>query len=197
MVEVKFWYNTIRDEIGIIGEQPIEEKCEFIERQLLASKPALNDSYMTEFAARIDQNERHNFRDYSQLLEYIGNRFLPICNSSHGYSFGITFFSKENYATSIISSILQMSEIKRCSNIEFTFQIHRGKQIQLPIEAISSWLEWPFDVMENSVQKQKERHLTIGFYGHRRVIKNVREMLDQLKKVYFKSFLNLQYLNDF
>lgn len=104
-----------------LNSASIQEKCEFIESQLLLLKPILNDSNMIEFHAIIDENDcRH---EHSKLLEYIRNRLLSICNLSRGYKFHIKFFSDKNSAarSNTIASLLQMDEIKRCSNIEIEF----------------------------------------------------------------------------
>ena len=50
-----------------------------------------------------------------------------------------TFFSDANSATEIIASILEMGEIKRCSNVKIV--IMTGIQKRLPVEEISKWLE--------------------------------------------------------
>lgn len=172
------------------GSEPIEEKCEFFESHLEALKPALDDSNVIKFYADIKCDSRKDFNDSSLLLDYIRNRFLPICNSSHCYKFEITFFSDENSDTNVISSILHMYQIKNCSRVKI--MIYNGAQTQLPVEEISNWLEQLDDGMENIVRNQKERMLEIGFgtcgaYHHAH-IQNVREMIDHLKTVYFIIF---------
>lgn len=99
------------------GSQPIEEKCEFIESRLLPFQHTLHDSNMIECYARITQH-CDDFNDHSHFIEYIRNRMLPICNSSRGYKFFIIFHSDVNSGTNVIASLLQMAEIKRCSNVE-------------------------------------------------------------------------------
>ena len=116
------------------ADHPIEEKCEFIESQLLPLKLALCDSNTIEFVAQISQKDRNHFNDHLKLLDYIRNRFLPICNSSRLYEFQILFRSDANSATEVIVSILEMDEIKHCSNVEIV--IMTGIQKRLPIEEV-------------------------------------------------------------
>ena len=162
------------------------------------------DSNTIEFIARIsrnDQNDRNNFSDHLKLLDYIRNRFLPICNSSRRYKFQIWFnpiWFNKNSSTSVIASILEMDEIKHCSNVEIG--IIYGEQKILPVEEISNWLELSADVAKNSLQSQRERFLEIYCYdphhyidhGYPISIQNAREMLEQLAKVYFLHFMALQ-----
>ena len=172
---VRIWYNH--------PDLPIEEKCELIEKQLLPLN--LNDSNTIEFVARIsrnDQNDRNNFSDHLKLLDYIRNRFLPICNSSRCYKFQIWFFSDANSGTEIITSILEMDEIKHCSNVEI--RLFYGGQKRLPVKVISTWLERSADGAKNNIQNQTERFLKIYYnYYLNPVIKNAREMLEHLAKV--------------
>ena len=180
------------DVVGICysyGAQPIEEKCEFIENQLLPFKLALYDANVVELIATISERERGYFNNNSKLLDFIRNRFLPICNSSRRYKFQIHFFSDANSATEIIASILEMGEIKRCSNVKIV--IMTGIQKRLPVEEISKWLENSTNGKKNNFQNQRERFLDI-YYCDCYIppfIQNAREMLDHLEKVYFIYFM--------
>lgn len=157
---------------------PIEKGCEFIERNLLPLKSALMDSVTIEFSANIDQNNRGDFINHSQLLDYIQNRLLPICHSSRGYRFCIKFKSDTDSDANVIASLLQMSELKSYLNIEIKI-LPREQERRLPIEAISNWLEKSVDGTE-CVDK-KERFLKIFTYG----AQNTREMVDNLATVCF------------
>ena len=139
---------------------------------------------MFEVDAEISQNTYTSLSNHIQLLKYI-NRLLSICGSSRSYKFVITFWSDEKFATNVIESLLQMDAIKRCST--FKIRIHRGKQNQLPIKAISNWLEKYSNKMENNVQNQDERFLEIGFRDNENLhgIENAQEILTHLKTVYF------------
>ena len=108
------------------GADTIEEKCEFIESHLVPLKLALNDENTVELVACISQNDYNHFIDHLKLLDFIRNRFLPICNSSRRYKFRIRFNSDANSDRNVIALILEMDEIKRCSNVEI--EIIGGEQ---------------------------------------------------------------------
>ena len=81
-----------------------------------------------------------------------------------------------------------MDEIKHCSNVEI--RLFYGGQKRLPIEEISNWLERSADGAKNNIQNQTERFLKIYYnYYLNPVIKNAREMLEHLTKVYFIYFM--------
>lgn len=189
------------------GSQPIGKKCEFIESQLRPLKSALNDSNMVEFRAFINQNEVRyltdvygrlhlndfHFTDHLQLLQFIRTRLLSICDSSRGYKFDIILYpffhygenSASKLAKNLIASLLQMDEVKLCSNVEI--QIYNAEQNQLPVEAveeISNWLERPINGKGNYARNQMERSLKICIPCTH--IQNAREMVNHLKTVYFK-----------
>ena len=136
---------------------------------------------MLEISAHIRHNDRSAFIDHSQLLECIRNRLLPICDSSRGFKFRICFFSDKNSVTDTIASLLQMPEILRCPNVEITIPVrHPREKKQLPVEAISNWLEIA-NARKNVDQNHKEKFLKIVFSG----IQNAKEMLDHLAMVIF------------
>ena len=134
---------------------PIEEKYKFTENQLLPLKLALYESNVVQFTATISQNGRNNFSDHSKLINFIQNRFLPICNSSRRYEFQIWFRSDTNSDTDVIVSILEMNEIKHYSNVKIGILF--GEQKRLPVEEISNWLERSADGTKYNHQNQKER----------------------------------------
>ena len=136
---------------------------------------------MVEFIALIYENACN---DHSKLLEYIRIRFLQICNSSRGYKFQILLYSDKNSDTNIIVSILEMDEIKHCSNVEIG--IIFGEQKRLLVDEISNWLEPSADGMKNNLQNQ-ERFLNIYYIPA--FFQNTREMLEHLAKVYFIYFM--------
>ena len=85
----------------------------------------------------------------------------------------------------MIVSILEMDKIRRCSNV--TIEMFNGEKNQnelpvLPIEEISIWLERSADSMENAMQ---ETILKIYLSD---TLQNLKEMVDYLKTVYFKTF---------
>lgn len=173
-IKVRYW--------GGPSSQPFVEKCEFIESNLLQLKPLLNASRMIEFNAEI---KRHYFSDHLHLLDYIRNQFLPICHLPHGYKFHLCFFTARNSATNAIESLLEMREIKSCSNVEIIIPIDSNswmprEKIQLPVKAISKWLEESTDGLKNKAKHHKEkRFLDVALFE----IENVSQMLGYLKKV--------------
>ena len=180
------------------GYRLIEEKCKFIESQLLPLKLALYDSNVVELTATVSQNYRRYFSDHSMLLDFIRNRFLPICNSSRRYELEIRFYSDANSDTNVIASILEMDEIKHCSNVKIG--IFYGEQKRLPVEEISNWLEPSDDRTNNSLQSLRERFLKIYYPDFSSTsIQNGPEMLEHLTNVYFKTFVPrfFCYFNEF
>ena len=162
------------------ADHPIEEKCKSIENQLLPPKLDLCDSNVVEFTATISRIDRCYFRDHSMLFDFIRNRFLPICNSARRYEFQIWFHSDANSDTNVIASILEMEEIRHCSNVKI--EIFDGQK-RLPVEEILNWLERSDDGTKNNHQNQKERFLEI-YYCCPAFVQNAREMLEHLTKVY-------------
>lgn len=162
------------------GSQPIKEKCELIEAHLIPFKSVLNVSNMIEFYAYITHDDKTYFNNHSKLLYYLQNRLLQICDSARGYKFRILFFSHANTITNVIESILQMPPIERCSNVEIEIPFLWRVQKQLPVKAISNWLEMSAVRMEINDRKQKEKFLKILMMG----IQNARELIDHLKMVY-------------
>ena len=73
-----------------------------------------------------------------------------------------------------------MAPIKCCSAVEIdilhSWEVHQ----QLPVEAISNWLEMSAVRMEINDRKQKEKFLKILMMD----IQNARELIDHLKMVY-------------
>ena len=152
---------------------------------------------MIKFYARIEDNDPRHFSDHSLLLQYIHDRIIPICNSPRAYKFNIWFLLGKHSAASELESLLQLTEIQRCSNVDISFETFSGLvENELPVEAISNWLERFADGMEN-IRDEKEKLLRIGFYGFR--VQNALEMVDHLKTVYFiysifvKNICNIEY----
>lgn len=150
--------------------QTIEHTCDFFESYLLPNKPAFIDSNMVEFYAGINRIPT-DFSDHSHLLDYIRNRFLSIFDSSRGYLFKCCVFSDTDFVTNVAASILEIPKVKRCANI--VIEISCGMQKQLPVEAISNWLE--IDV-QNKQEKFLEVELSTG-------IQSARVMLEHMTTV--------------
>ena len=172
--------------------QPIKEKCELSESYLLILKPALIDSDMIEVYAGICEGDPSDFSNHLQLIEYIQNQLLSFCISPRSYKFHIYFYSDENSVPNLIASLLQMDELRLCSNIEIEIRIrHQEKRFgfekQLPVEAIANWLEKYDDKME-IIDRTKERILKIEL---RVGIQNPQEMLEHLIKVSFNKLFQI------
>ena len=128
--------------------------------------------------ANIDQDNPFCFDDHHELLKYLSDRFLPICDKSRGYEFSIGFASDANTAKCLIASILKLEQVDRCSNlILWTSTADRTK---LPLDEISNWLH-------RSCDNQRERSLTIKLPE----IANIAEVVTHLKEV-FLHFIFLQ-----
>ena len=125
----------------------------------------------------IDQSEPSCFCDHSKVLEYLRNRLLPICDKSRGYEFCISFESDANTIRFVISSILQMDQIDRSSNVKI--DIWADDRTKLPIEEISNWLHRSCDG-----GGQRERSLFIQLEE----IKSIVEVFVHLKEVFILYF---------
>ena len=119
--------------------------------QLQLMKAALDGSIMY-FDFIIDQSNPSRFYDHDEVLKYLHNRLLPICDKSRGYEFCIGFNSDANTAKCIIASISKMEQVDRCSNL--TFWLSTADRTKLPNEEISHWLH-------RSDDRQRERSLSI------------------------------------
>ena len=138
---------------------------------------------MIKIYALISQDYQNKFNNHSAILDCLPNQLLEICDSSRGYKFRFHFCSDANVITNIISSILQMPPIKRCSHVEIEILYKCGVQNQLPVEEISNWLRISVDKMKSKKmdRKPKEKFLKIRMSD----IQNAREMIDHLQMVHF------------
>ena len=162
-----------------IGPKSIEAKCHSIGEylQLLA----LEDSNSFMFGGRIKQYEPSCFSDHSVLVAYLSDRLLPLCNSFRRYEFDIWFQSDRESATNVISSILQLTQNMRCSNLNISLYCLEMPTL-LPVEAISNWLNRKMeDALGNVSRTPKETLLKICLGG----IQNMEEMCDHLATVLF------------
>ena len=157
-------------------------KCLLFEDCLNSIKSALKDSNEICFDAKIDQADPSHFRDHSSVITYLHDRLLPICNSSRRYVFSIAFVSDKNSTTEAISSILQISQVRRCSNVSFI--IWSWQSTRLPAEDISNWLVPKTDEgVKICANKGKNRLLQIFSFSN--TIPNAQEMWDHLREVNF------------
>ena len=162
---------------------PIGEICQLFESQLQSIKPTLDDSYLI-FYGVVDETDPASFHDHTELVTFLRNRLLTICDKSRRYSFNVYLKSDVSAATkcAIISSILQMPQIVQCSNVSIRFwnNDYYHYQLQLPVEEISKWL------INRKLGGKRMRSLLINYFcgGDG----NMREMFDHLKKVLY--FIN-------
>ena len=112
-----------------------EKKCEKVKEYLQPVKNALKDSKSIRFVGDIDQDDKSSFSDHSVLLGYLSEQLLQICDSSRRYEFQINFYSDKNSCTNVISSLLQMPPISRCSNFDIMLFFTEEAQ-KLPVEAL-------------------------------------------------------------
>ena len=101
---------------------------------------------MIEISAPISQHDRNYFNNHSALNDYLQNRLLSICDSARGYKFRISLGQDENEndVANVISSIIQMPTIERCSKVDIVILCYWEANKQLPVENISNWLDEKF-----------------------------------------------------
>lgn len=156
---------------------PLDVKCRLFADQLKTLKKALNYANHIYLDVDINSGNTFHFSDHSELIEYLSDEILPICDSARSYEFDVVFegdSGDENSASDFIDEILQTEGVKRCSNVKFCCQI--SPPTHLPIECISNWLQVPY-LCGNM---RKERILDIGIG---RELQNARQLCDHLKEV--------------
>ena len=177
-------FNIVQLELAELGyvraTQPIADKCLLFENLLQQSlKPALDGSVLA-FGGDIDENDTSCFHNHLELLNYLRDRLLPICNKSREYKFDILFDSDKSAAEHVIASILETPQLNHCSNAQFW--IYYGSQsdepqLRLPIKEISIWLHRKCDR-----EGKKSLHICAG--GMKK-IKNIEAIINHLKEVLF------------
>ena len=163
-----------------VGLQLLLSKCRLFDECLNSIKPALKDSNEINFFASIDHANPSYFSDYSSVAIYLCYGLLPIFNSSRRYNFVIKLDPDKNSATDLISSVLEISQVRRCSHVSiklvFGFD-YDAVSTQLPFEDISNWLAAKTDEIYG--KKQENRFLLI----YSKIIPNTQEMWEHLKEV--------------
>ena len=160
-----------------LGLQSIEDKCQLFEGLLPTIREAFNDSKEIYFDGNINQNDKSKFNNHLTLVDYIRDGLLSICDSSRRYKFVINFFSDKNSGAKVIESILKMSQIVQCSNVEIWLP-QMSDPIQLPIKAIVRWIN-QIDRIGVIGEKNEEKFLKI----YSRKIQNVSRMCEHLTEV--------------
>ena len=164
------------------GSRSLLEKCLVFEDCLNSIKPALKDSNRTCFDAIIDSGDPCHFSDHSTIVIYLRYGLLPICNSSRRYNFDIDFDLNENCATDLISSILQISQVRLCSNVSIELFDDFDQSTRLPVEDISNWLA-PKTDNDVAICGKKAQYRFLKIYLD--IISNGQKMWEHLKAVNF------------
>ena len=162
------------------GLQSLTTKCQLFEDYLNAIKPALKNFNKLSFVADINQADPGHFSDHSSVVIYLRDRLLPIFDSSRRYEFYINFKSDENSATEVISSILQISQVRSCSHVSIVL-FGYFLSARLPVEDISNWLT-PKTVEGAEICGKKGENRFLLIYSN---ILNKKEMWEHLKEVNF------------
>ena len=143
----------------------ITEKCELTQNLLQQFSPKLIGSEL-HFRACIDKTDSSSFSDHFELLDHIENGLFPLCNLCRAYNFEVEFrpykfeSARSRAAESIISSLLQMTPIRCCSDIKMLFYFVNSPT-QLPVEAIVNWLTHN----PNRNETENRKFLQIIFYS--------------------------------
>ena len=161
-----------------VGQKSIEEKCRSIENSLQPLKEALKDANFIRFDGGINRNDPKKFGDQSKLLVYLSEQFLKMFNLSRGYKFSICFHQEEEAAANVINSLIQMPQIRRCSNLHI---ILCCVPQPLPVDAISGWLNRTIGDGMNFICRRTPREIFLQIYAFS--IQNVVEMCDHLVEV--------------
>ena len=161
--------------------QPIAEKCLLFENLLQQSlKPALDGSVLA-FGGDIDENKSSCFHNHLELLNYLRDRLLPICNKSREYKFDISFDSDKSAAKRVIASILETPQLNHCSSAQFWIYYGSDEpqlQLRLPIKEISIWFHRKCD-------RDREGKKSLHIYSHGMKIENIEAIINHLKEVLF------------
>ena len=114
--------------------QTIATRCVLFEDQLNLIKPILSGSLLI-FCADVNRNDPTCFYDHTRLLIYL-RRLLPICDTFRDYTFILNFYSDKDASGYVISSILQIPQIRSCSyaRIEFTRSLHKKGRMKFKCE---------------------------------------------------------------
>ena len=164
-----------------IGFQSIVQKCASFRGYLLSMKASLYDPSYIRFYVDINQEFPRYFRNHVDFIEHIRD-VVSICDSSRGYSFVFRRYRDSDDFGNVIASLLEIPEISRSSFVYFAPDYVVGDTLklkQLPIEAISNWLNrvrHPLD------QKKRDRRLEL-FCPHHVQGAQIREICDLLKRV--------------
>ena len=168
----------IADSFDENDAQPIADKCLLFENLLQSVKPPALARSALFFSGAISESMPSCFHDHLELLNYLRDRLLPICNTSRAYEFCIIFDSDQSAAKHVIASILQTPQLDRCSSVHFDFFcfLELQPQLRLPVKEISNWLHLKCD-------RERKKSLRVNLDGIE--IENSQEMIDHLQEVFY------------
>ena len=112
------------------------QKIRSAQKTLASTAMALNGAKL-KFVAGICGTDEFDFKNHSQLLEYISKYVLPISSNCRANEFDISFWSDKPAATEVISSL--MGQIKRSHDLAFTFW-RIDRPTRLPVKDVENWL---------------------------------------------------------
>lgn len=166
------------------GSRSIAEKCQLVDRQLQLFKPALKDSPNLILFSGIISRKAKYFGDPTRLLAYVQHQLLPNFESANRYTFAIDFHSASLTASNTIALLLKIPQIIRCSTLEI--QIYGVYRLfEVPVEAISNWLNRPPNDDERT---RRKRALRITEWSIQR--QSAQKLCDHLKEVSFLYFIS-------
>ena len=173
-----------------LGSQSIDEKLHLLQNQLQLFKTAFGDLKEINLSANINKNDQTQFHNHTQLLDYLREQLLPICDSSsvYSYNFFVDFQSDNDGTADFIEQIFQMRPIIHCRDVLFHYA--NETFIQLPVGVISNWLNRNSDEigLTRTGQSKEVRYLAMN---NQIKIQNAAEICDRLKMVRaFFNFLN-------
>ena len=164
------------DELDNSDTPSIGEICQLFESQLPSIKPILDDSILTIYCG-VHETKPARFRNNPELIDFLRNRLLTICDNSRSYDF-LIYLKSDMSAAEYISSILQLPQIDQCSDVNIFLFFYRDQQIRLPVEAISKWLN------QKWTKKGCRERLIDCDFGEVWKFVNILEMFNHLKEVF-------------
>ena len=174
----------------------IEETCEQFDGQLQVIKPALIGTKLFFWGDINRWNDCGSFDEHSRIVEYLllvdylanyPNCLLPTLYRPRCYPYSentAALNSKtSDFMADVIASILQISEVDRCSHVEIKFS-RISQRTHFPVKIISDWLNRTQNEIKNadgSGKQNEGRILQIdSTFGK---LQNLREVFEGLKQV--------------
>ena len=163
------------------------ETCALLNEFLHPLKEHLDGAWL-KFFGRITQKQMNK---NDTFLNRVNDELIPVYNMCRGYEFQVQLYPPTSGNTPVkndlISSILQLSSIAKCSVIKLGFELNLFNAYlplillsPLPVEVIAGWLVATPEGVEANRQKTNAKFLCI----HANNIQNGKEMCEHLKEVY-------------